>query len=207
MDKYRPQSLDDVIGQDKAIKTLKRLDYSGRCFWISGISGCGKTTLARIIAQTVADDLCIIEFPAGCDVNISDLKMIEQTFFMFGMGKRGRALVINEAHGLKKGAIQYLLGLCEDLPGHCTVIFTTTKEGQDNLFDEQVDANPLLSRCIEIPLTNQGLAKAFGEHCKRIAEAEKLDGKPIESYIKLAQNCKNNCRAMLQKIEAGFMLD
>ncbi len=74
------------------------------------------------------------------------------------------------------------------------------------MFEDQIDASPLLSRCAKIELTNQGLAKVFAEHCRQIATKENLNGKPIESYIKLAQRSKNNCRMMLQEIESGYML-
>ena len=52
--KYRPQSLDDVIGQDAAVKNIARLFEADRvphCFLLTGPSGCGKTTLARIVAS------------------------------------------------------------------------------------------------------------------------------------------------------------
>ncbi len=120
----------------------------------------------------------------------------------FGSGK---AYIVNEAHGLRKQSIRRLLGLLERIPDYCVFIFTTTRAGQEKLFDDQIDANPLLSRCIEIQLTNQGLAKTFAEHCRQIATTENLNGKPVESYVKLAQKCKNNCRQMLQEIEAGCM--
>ena len=46
----------------------------------------------------------------------------------------------------------------------------------------------------------------FQEGIKQIADNENLNGKPIQSYIKLAQNCKNNCRQMLMAIESCDML-
>ena len=121
-------------------------------------------------------------------------------------GKGGKCFIINEAHGLRKASIRRLLGLLERLPDYVAVVFTTTKQGESKLFDDNIDASPLLSRCINISLTSQGLAKAFSEHCRRIATTENLNGKSIESYIRLAQKCKNNCRMMLQEVEAGKML-
>jgi len=125
----------------------------------------------------------------------------------FAPGKGGKVYIINEAHGLRKAIIRRLLGLLERIPGHVCIIFTTTKQGEYELFDDQIDADPLLSRCAKIELTNQGLANVFAEHCRQIATKENLNGKTLQSYIKLAQNCKNNCRQMFMAIESGEMLE
>ena len=55
---YRPHAWSDVIGQDKAlakIDALRKRGLSGRSYWISGQSGTGKTTIARLIAAEVAE--------------------------------------------------------------------------------------------------------------------------------------------------------
>ena len=52
-----------------------------------------------------------------------------------------------------------------------------------------------------------GLAEAFAQRAHEIADAEGLNGRPVSSYVNLAKRCKNNFRQMLQRIEAGQMLD
>ena len=209
-EKYRPSNFDEVLGQDKAVKQVKTLlsrAWGGRAWWICGASGTGKTTIAKIIARQGADDFFITEYDSADAMTAPEVDRLEQNMCYLAPGKGGRAFIINKAHGLRKPIIRLLLGLLERIPNHVCIIFTTTKIGELSLFDEQIDANPLLSRCAKIELTNQGLAKPFAEHCRRIAVQENLNGKSLQHYIRLAQNCKNNCRQMLMAIESGEMLE
>jgi len=208
-EKYRPKSLDDVIGQPKAVQVIKRLiqnGVGGRCFWISGASGTGKTTLARIIADHIADKFYVQEFDSADQLSVSAIDKIEQDMHHYAPGKGGRCFIVNESHSLRAPVIRRLLGILERIPGHIVFVFTTTRAGQEKLFDDQIDSHPLLSRCIRIQLTGQGLSKAFAESCRNIATVEGLNGKSIESYVRLAARCKNNCRMMLQAIESGEMM-
>jgi len=207
-DKYRPKSLADVVGQEKATATLERLARSGiggRAYYITGQSGTGKTTLAKIIASQVADSAYTLEV-VGRLLTPATLKtFVDHWPYSTLFGNSGYALIVNESHGMSKPVIEILLDVLENLPGHVVVIFTTTKDAQTEIFEEKLDASPFMSRCLPIKLTSRGLCPLFAQRCKAIAEIEGLDGKPIESYQRLLKNVGNNFRAALQLIEAGQM--
>ena len=211
-EQYHPQAFDDVVGQSRALAVLNRLrsrgGLSGRAFWLAGPSGTGKTTLARLIASEIADEFCIEEIDAT-DLTGARIREIERQSHTFGLaigGKSGRVYIVNEAHGLRKDAIRQLLTTLERIPRHVIWICTTTIDGAESLFDEQLDAHPLLSRCVEVPMSRRGLAEALAERARMIAQAEGLDGKPVASYVRLLRDCRLNMRRALQKIEAGAML-
>jgi len=206
-EQYRPASWGDVVGQGKAlakIDALRARGLSGRAFWISGPSGSGKTTIAKLLAGEVADASMTYEVDAS-ELTPAACREIEHELALYGWGKGGRAVIVNEAHGLRRDTIRQLLVMLERLPGHAMIIFTTTWAGEELLFDGSEDAHPLLSRCIEVRLTNQGLAQPFAERAAMIADREGLNGRPMADYVKLARDCRNNLRAMLQRIEAGDM--
>jgi replication-associated recombination protein RarA len=210
VERYRPATWAEVVGQDKTVSKLlalkERNALAGRAYWLSGQSGTGKTTIARLIALEVADEFAVEELDSTA-LTVSRLREMEKDLSAFGWGdKAGRAVIVNEAHGLRKDVIRELLVVLERIPAHCAWIFTTTADGQESLFADYDDAAPLLSRCTVLPLARRDLAKAFAARAREIAQREGLDGQPIEKYLRLVQDCKNNLRAVLQEIEAGGML-
>jgi len=200
-----------MIGQDRAVKQVRfmlaRGGVGGQAIWLSGASGTGKTSLARLIADTVADSFSTTEYDSADELGADEVRTISDQMQYHALGKGGRAWVVNEAHGLRAQSVRSLLGILERLPAYCVVIFTTTREGEEKLFDGLDDASPLLSRCKTIRLTNQGLAGPFAARCMEIARREGLDGgRAVSDFVKLAQKCKNNFRAMLQELDSGCFM-
>ena len=173
-EKYRPGCWAEVVGQDKVVSRIQQLAkrdaLAGRAYWLSGQSGTGKTTIARLIAQEVADDFMIEEVDAT-SLTVPALVELERASALSGWGnKTGRAFIVNEAHGLRKDVIRQFLVVLERIPAHVVWIFTTTCEGQESLFENYSDGSPLLSRCLDFPLARRSLAEAFAARAKQIAE-------------------------------------
>lgn len=203
-EQYRPTSWDEVVGQDKAIKQItiiKRRGLSGKAYMITGPSGVGKTTIARLIANEVANDYIELDATTITAKALKTIKDHWHTPSLYG----ANVFIINESHGLSKDCVRELLIMLEDIPLHAMMIFTTTSENQKN-FENMEDATPFLSRTLKIKLTTNGVNKAFAERGYEIAQREGLNGKDLKAYITFGEKHRNNFRELLQHIEVGGML-
>lgn len=206
IDKYRPQTLADIVGQPRALALLERIvtraDFAGDAFWIVGPSATGKTSTAWALARRFCADIDIVELD-GDKCNVEAVREAAELMHYSTLTGGWRALIVNEAQAMTPRAVQAWLSALDRLPPRVLVIFTTTSDAED-LFGEF--AGPFMSRCKQVAFTNQGLADAFAERAREIAQAEGLDGQPLAAYKKLVQQCRNNFRAVLQRIEAGELL-
>jgi len=176
----------------------------GRAYMVTGKSGTGKTTIAELIAYEVANPMFIEALPAG---ELTVAKLIEkecESRFRPLQGE-GRVYVVNEFHRLTLAAVAQFLDILERIPRHAAWMFTSTQDAKD-WGEQSEDRAAFVSRCLRLPLTSQGLAKAFAARLREIAAAEGLDGRPESAYVSLVNRCRGNFREALQAIEAGEML-
>ena len=217
-EKYRPNNFSEVVGHRKAIKRLlcteRTVGIRGQVFWLTGESGVGKTTIARIIAGFTADDFTTEEIDAQ-DLGIDQIREWERKAqsrpLSYTAGREGGfAFIVNEAHGLSNKAVSRLQTVLEDrnVQRNSTWVFTTTNRGHQMLFDDKFDACPFLSRAISINLELDGeTLVAMAKRLQEIARLEDVDGKPLDDYMRLLADCKGNMRQALQAIASGEMLD
>lgn len=213
-EKYRPSKLEDLVGQAKIVKTIARLrdggGLEGRVFWLVGNSGGGKTSCARIIANEIADDFTIHEVDAQ-NFTMDYVRDIESKVTGRPLGGKCWVFICNEAHRLSDRVVSYLQTVLETEGAirNATFVFTTTTQGQEMLFADKFDACPFLSRATILSFETRGeqLILDYACHVRKIAQAEKCDGKPIGDYIELVKKHKLNLRSCLMAVESGCMLD
>ncbi|HMN38669.1 MAG TPA: DNA polymerase III subunit gamma/tau [Hyphomicrobium sp.] len=154
--KYRPQTFDDLIGQDALVKTLKNAFAAGRIaqgYMLTGVRGIGKTTTARILARAlnyeapgidrptidmpVLGKHCaeimegrhpdVLEMDAASNTGVDNMREIIESAQYAPLLARTRVFIIDEVHMLSKSAFNALLKTLEEPPGHVKFIFATTE--------------------------------------------------------------------------------
>ena len=179
-EQFRPSTWDQLVGQDKLVQRLsiiRRRGLVGRVFVITGDSGTGKTTVAKLIANEIADDYAIIEIDAQ-DMGIDKVREFERMCQYKPIGKGCHVFIANESHGLSSKVVSRLQTVLEQdhVQRNSTWILTTTFQGQKRLFDGVMDARPLMSRAIELTLEHgEDVVLAFAVRARQIAQQEQLE--------------------------------
>ena len=204
---YRPKKLDEVVGNENTIQAIrehftqsdsKRISH---CHIISGSSGTGKTTIARIIATELlgADPTFGIH-----EINTADNRGIDTARDiidkMRGLPLKGRSVVfvIDEAHGLTADAKRAFLKPTEDMPSHVYFFFCTTNITQLLKGDEGKALGTRSTQWKMEPLN----ARQMGKLIIRTAEAEKftIDDKVFSALVEAAEGSPRAGLVALEKV-------
>ena len=155
--KYRPQTFEQLIGQDAMVRTLANAIERGRlahAFLLTGVRGVGKTSTARLIAKALncigADGqgqptiepcgtcehcvaiaegrhIDVIEMDAASHTGVDDIREIVDAVRYASVSARYKIYIIDEVHMLSKSAFNALLKTLEEPPEHVKFLFATTE--------------------------------------------------------------------------------
>ena len=128
--KYRPKIFTDVVEQGLITNILKNIcksELSNRNFLLIGPAGTGKTTLARIIGNTLNEGECDpIEIDAASNSGVDAMRDIVQQAHSYPIGHKFKIFIIDECHSLSSAAWQSLLKVLEESPARSVFVFCTT---------------------------------------------------------------------------------
>jgi DNA polymerase-3 subunit gamma/tau len=150
--KYRPQTFEEVVGQEAVVRTLTNAITQGKvrqAYLFAGPRGTGKTSLARILAKAVncahgptatPDGTChaclaiaagtsldVIEMDAASQRGIDDIRDIRDRVVLQPVEGQYKVYILDEAHQLTEAAWNALLKLIEEPPPHLLFVFCTTE--------------------------------------------------------------------------------
>ncbi|MBD1170040.1 DNA polymerase III subunit gamma/tau [Pelagibacterales bacterium SAG-MED02] len=197
--KYRPQTFDDLIGQEVVAETITNSIKANKipnAYLFTGIRGIGKTTIARIVAKTlncsngienkckVKCDNCdsiassnhidVLEMDAASKTGVDDVRDLIE-FSRYGpTSAKYKIFIIDEVHMLSKQAFNALLKTLEEPPEYLKFIFATT----------EIKKIPItvVSRCQRFDLSRIKSSELF-EFIKKIKDKE--NGKVTDDALKL----------------------
>lgn len=128
--KYRPQTFDDVVGQDTVIKILKKqieLNQYTNCYLFCGYSGIGKTTIARIFANEINKGIGDpIEIDGASNNGVENVRKIIDSAKERSVSSEYKIFIIDEAHQITNAAWNAFLKCIEEPPKYTIFMFCTT---------------------------------------------------------------------------------
>ena len=218
--KFRPQTFDDVKGQDHIVTTLKNQVASGRtshAYLFCGTRGTGKTTIAKILAKLVncenptpsgpccKCDSCkaiadgtsmnVIEIDAASNNGVDNIREIIEEVSYSPVGGKYKVYIIDEVHMLSPGAFNALLKTLEEPPSYAMFILATT--------DVHKIPITILSRCQRYDFKRIGI-DTISARMRELADIEglKVEDKALKYIAKMGDGSMRDSLSLLDQCVA-----
>ncbi len=186
--RFRPNTFDEVIGQDHVAQALRNAIRSGRvahAYLFTGARGVGKTSMARILAKALncpeasdgipcnqcdicrqistGKDIDVLEIDGASNRGIDDVRSLRSNVNVKSMHSAHKIYIIDEVHMLTKEAFNALLKTLEEPPSNVMFVFCTTEPNKL--------PDTILSRCQRFDFGTIATTN-IASRLKQIAQAE-----------------------------------
>lgn len=215
--KYRPQTFDEIVGQDHITRTLKNQIMSGRvghAYLFNGSRGTGKTSSAKILSRAInclnpkdgnpcnECEICkaaldgsltdIVEMDAASNNSVEDIRSIRDEVNFLPTASKYRVYIIDEVHMLSIGAFNALLKTLEEPPEHVKFILATTEP-------QKLPAT-ILSRCQRFDFKKLG-NEYIKQRIEYICTQDKIniDEDAINTISVLAEGAMRDALSILER--------
>ncbi len=222
--KYRPQTFDDLIGQEPMVRTLTNAFASGRiahAYMLTGVRGVGKTTTARLIARALnyetdtadapsisleplgrhceaiakSSHVDVMEMDAASRTGVGDIREILDGVRYSPVSARYKVYIIDEVHMLSTSAFNALLKTLEEPPAHVKFIFATTEIRKVPV--------TVLSRCQRFDLKRID-REVLTNHLARICEKEQANVER-DGLVAIARAAEGSVRDALSLLDQAIV--
>lgn len=197
--KYRPETLDDVVGRKYIIQSLKNAidnDLLAHAYLFCGPRGTGKTSLARIFAKEINKDGSeedIIEIDAASNNGVDEIRNLVDRVKFAPIKSKYKVYIIDEVHMMTTGAFNAFLKTIEEPPEHVIFILATTEPHKV--------LETILSRCQRYDFKSFSNDEIIGR-IKYVCDKEtiKIDNDSLTEIAKLSNGGMRDALSILDQL-------
>jgi DNA polymerase-3 subunit gamma/tau len=216
--RYRPQTFNDVVGQDHVVQALRnaiRMNRVTHAYLFSGTRGVGKTSIARIFAKclncvngptdtpcntcdicqaiSTGQDVDVIEIDGASNNGVEQVRELRQNAGLRPSRSRFKIYYIDEVHMLSTGAFNALLKTLEEPPEHVKFFFSTTEPNKIPI--------TVLSRCQRYDFAGiapEQIIESLAGICQR--EGVQADRDALQAVARRAGGSMRDAQSLLEQL-------